>query len=160
MTTFNDLPLARKEPDHLGNNVWTATYVVPLSHGSFTYATVRAVVHPDKATELRFKQVQRGSYMLGQLVDAQGVIYGVSGTHTGGPAQTGEDEVMLSRVDVARARLIDLASAWRRAGLQLETENPYAAQFVAYSECARQLNELVIELLPSREEVRPDAEAV
>jgi len=59
-----------------------------------------------------------------------------------------------SQVDVARARLIDLASSWRLRGA---TYSPGAGVLLT---CARELDEIVIELLPSREEVGPDEEVV
>lgn len=155
MTPFEELPPARKTPTYEGPygipaNIWTADYTVPFGDG-FVGATVKAVVSEDKATDIRLRREQRGNMLVGMLVDRAGVVYGAAGTALGGPASVDEAELPLSRVDVARARLIDLASSWRAAGLQMETEYFDTARAVVYAECARELDEAVVELLASEE---------
>jgi hypothetical protein len=150
---FEDLPTARKTPfagtQH--SNLWTADYTVGTGFG-LTYATVKAIVDEDKASDLRLRREQRGNMMVGMLVDAAGVVYGASGTSLGGPVPSDVEEVPLSRLDVARARLIDLASSWRRLGMD-HAGTPRSA---AYAECARELDEAVVELLASSEDECPD----
>jgi hypothetical protein len=56
--------------------------------------------------------------------------------------------------DSARAALIDLANAWRRIGLQMETEHFDTARAVVYAECASQIERLTIKHLTRDDSAR------
>jgi hypothetical protein len=154
-TAFEELPLAIDTPIGDGRIHWEAVFLVKTATpGHYqqgkVWARVQARVDEGKASELRLKQEQRGNLMCGMLVDARGVVYGISSVYVGGPPETTGDDVALSQVDVARARLIDLASSWRQRGA---TYGPGAGVLLA---CASELDEAVIELLASSEDECPD----
>jgi hypothetical protein len=153
---FEELPLAVDTPIGDGRIHWEAVFLVKTATpGHYqqgkVWARVRARVDEGKASELRLKQEQRGNLMCGMLVDARGVVYGISSVYVGGqPETTGDDVAATSQVDVARARLIALASTWRQRGA---TYGPGAGVLLA---CASELDTVVIELLASSEDEWPD----
>jgi hypothetical protein len=160
-TAFEELPPAIDTPISDGRVRWHAYFRGTTLDGTSEPAYVTAVVHPDKASELRLKQERRGHLMCGMLVDATGMVYGISSVYVDGPAETTDDDVAaLSQIDVARARLIDLASAWRRTGLDLVGSGVRSGRAELYARCAQQLDEIVVELLSSGEEMDLDVDDV
>jgi hypothetical protein len=158
-TAFEELPPAVDTPIGEGRILWEASFLVTKPDGDTQSSKVKAVLHQDKASDIRLKQEQRGHLMCGMLVDAAGMVYGISAVYVGGLPEIPDGDVAASsQVDVARARLIDLASAWRRTGLQMQTEYFDTARAVVYAECAKQLDEIVVQLLASSEETEPEVE--
>jgi hypothetical protein len=153
-TVFEELPPAISTPYGNGSTIWTANFLATGPEGGVAACTVKAIVHQDKASDIRLKQEQRGNLMCGMLIDARGVVYGISSVYVGGPPDsTGDDGAATSQLDVARARLIDLASTWRRMGT-----GAYAPGNAVYLACARELDGLVVELLANAEKSEPEVE--
>lgn len=159
-TAFEDLPPAEPIPLGDGRNEWRAYFLATKPDGMVQQGKVWARVDEDKASDIRLKQEQRGNLLCGMLVDACGVVYGISTVYVGGEPEITDDVAAQSQIDVARARLIDLASAWRRAGLQMETKHFDTAHAVIYANCAQELDEVVVELLCSGEDMDLDFDDV
>jgi hypothetical protein len=151
-TAFEELPPAVDTPAGDGRIRWEAVFVAETpTPGLYQQVRVFAVVHQDKASDIRLKQERRGHLMCGMLVDATGMVYGISGVYIGCPAGAEDDSPVLSQVDVARARLVDLASEWRRTGFDCAGAGD-PARAVMYAECAQQLDEITVTYLSNQDE--------
>lgn len=92
---FEDLPLARDTPIGDGRILWEASFLADRPDGTAGSATVRVLLRQDKASELRLKQERRGNLMCGMLVDAGGMVYGISSVYVG-LSDTGDQPVCVS----------------------------------------------------------------
>jgi hypothetical protein len=149
-TAFEELPPARETPLGNGRIFWDASFLVTKPDGDTQSSNVKAVVHQDKASELRLRQERRGHLMCGMLVDATGMVYGISSVYIDGMAAVEDESPIPSQVDVARARLIDLASEWRKRGA---TYGPGAGVLVG---CASELDEITVTYLSNHWDTCPN----
>jgi hypothetical protein len=89
-TVFEELPPAISTPYGNGSTIWTANFLATGPEGGVAACTVKAIVHQDKASDIRLKQEQRGNLMCGMLIDARGVVYGISSVYVGAPPESTE----------------------------------------------------------------------
>lgn len=158
---FEELPPAIAIPMGSGYTEWQALFLADAPDGNIQQGKVYARVHPDEASDIRLKKEQRGNMMCGMLIDTRGKVYGLSAVYVGGgEPETIDDVATLSQVDIARARLIDLASAWRRTGLDLVGSGTRSGHAELYARCAQQLDEVVVELLATGQDMDLDVDDV
>jgi hypothetical protein len=109
-TVFEELPPAISTPYGNGSTIWTANFLATGPEGGVAACTVKAIVHQDKASDIRLKQEQRGNLMCGMLIDARGVVYGISSVYVGGQADdhlpSGEQEEISGQLGALLGNLV------------------------------------------------------